>query len=963
MLFLLRMTLSIGALCQPTSELAAKVFGQYHGEGLSVILMPDGASLHCVFQKLEGLVTREGLWLTSTVESKTGEKFRVMSRAVGREDGMKDLPLLGTVVAAGEVARWVRPGLVEEYSVSVDGVRQDFVIRERPPGVGALALRLAVSGARVAPAAFGAQLVLENSGRKIAYSRLRVTDATGRELSARMEVRTAQLAVVVIDAGAVYPIRIDPTFSDANWISMGGLPGAETFVYAAAVDGSGNLYVGGAFTVIGNVVASRVAKWNGSSWSALGSGLGNSEVLALAVAGNDVYAGGNFVFAGGSFIARWDGTNWSSLGSGVNNIVRSLAVSETNLYAGGDFTTAGGSSATRIARWNGTNWSSLGSGVNNRLNALAVMGTNLYAGGRFTTAGGSNISRIAKWDGSAWSAVGAGVNSEVRALAVSGTDLYAGGDFALATNTGPVAVTVNRIAKWDGNNWSALGSGMNNSVYSLAASGSDVYAGGDFSTAGGTNASRIAKWNGSSWLALGSGTDSRVSALATFGSDVFAAGELTTAGGGAANYVAKWNGSAWAALGSGLNGYVSALAVSGNDLYVGGNFTTTSGVGTNRIARWNGSGWFALGSGMNNEVWALAASGSNVYAGGRFTTAGSSNAFYVARWNGTNWSALGSGMNSFVHALALSGNDLYAAGRFTTAGGSNVNRIAKWNGSNWSALGSGVAGVSDSFSYAYALAVSGSDVYVGGEFLWATNIGGAAVTVNRIARWDGSNWSALGQGMDNIVWALAVSGSNVYAGGEFTKATNAGPVAVTVNRIARWDGSSWSALGSEVNSRVNALVASGNDLYAGGDFFFLTTGGSVASYIAKWDGNSWTNLGSGVGGANLTFPNVNALALSGTDLYAGGRFTTAGAKVSAYIARANLLDLSSFPVLSILRSNLDVIVSWPSPSTGFALEQTAALANPSNWVTNNATVADNGTTKSVTLPATNGALFLRLRNP
>ena len=88
----------------------------------------------------------------------------------------------------GQTVRFTRPGLVEEYSVSMDGVRQDFMVLERPAGAGELVVRLAVSGARVEPAAGGAQLVLENSGRKIAYSRLRVTDATGKELTARMEV-------------------------------------------------------------------------------------------------------------------------------------------------------------------------------------------------------------------------------------------------------------------------------------------------------------------------------------------------------------------------------------------------------------------------------------------------------------------------------------------------------------------------------------------------------------------------------------------------------------------------------------------------------------------------------------------------------------------------------------------------------------------------------------------------------
>src|SRR5262245_40197170 len=72
------------------------------------------------------------------------------------------------------------------------------------------------------------------------------------------------------------------TFSDANWISMGGLPGANDTVSAAAVDSSGNLYIGGGFTIVGDTIANHVAKWNGSSWSALDLGM-NSYVHALAV--------------------------------------------------------------------------------------------------------------------------------------------------------------------------------------------------------------------------------------------------------------------------------------------------------------------------------------------------------------------------------------------------------------------------------------------------------------------------------------------------------------------------------------------------------------------------------------------------------------------------------------------------------------------------------------------------------
>ena len=83
------------------------------------------------------------------------------------------------------------------------------------------------------------------------------------------------------------------------------------------------------------------------------------------------------------------------------------------------------------------------------------------------------------------------------------------------------------------------------------------------------------------------------------------------------------------------------------------------------------------------------------------------------------------------------------------------------------------------------------------------------------------------------------------------------------NRIAKWDGSSWSALGSGMNDKVAALAVSGSDLYAGGHF--TMAGGLSANRIARWNGNNWSVLSSGVGG--VVYPSVNALAVSGSNVY------------------------------------------------------------------------------------------------
>ncbi len=261
--------------------------------------------------------------------------------------------------------------------MSVDGGRQDFVVAGPPGGAGPLRVDLAVNGAKVEALACGlgnpnagsgdpaytepvgrvpsrgVRLVLNNSGRKLAYSRLRVVDARGQVLQARLEVVSEnRVAVVVEDADATYPVRIDPTFSDANWVSMGGFPGTDGMVMAAVVDASGSLFIAGEFNMVGDAPATNIAKWNGSAWSALGSGM-NGGVSALAVSGTDLYAGGSFTTAGGitaNRIAKWNGTAWSALGSGMNSYVGALAVSGTNLYAGGTFTTAGGKVSVYVAK-------------------------------------------------------------------------------------------------------------------------------------------------------------------------------------------------------------------------------------------------------------------------------------------------------------------------------------------------------------------------------------------------------------------------------------------------------------------------------------------------------------------------------------------------------------------------------------------------------------------------------------
>ncbi|MEJ2628957.1 MAG: hypothetical protein P8078_10415, partial [bacterium] len=144
------------------------------------------------------------------------------------------------------------------------------------------------------------------------------------------------------------------------------------------------MYAGGSFTTAGGVSASHIAVWNGSSWSALGSGV-DGDVYAIAMKGNEVYVGGDFQHAGGMTVNNiavfnTDSQTWSDLDNGVvysNNyylvsgintgwedaIVYDILVRGNIVFVSGDFNKAGSDSAYKVAYWDGSSWNNMRGGI------------------------------------------------------------------------------------------------------------------------------------------------------------------------------------------------------------------------------------------------------------------------------------------------------------------------------------------------------------------------------------------------------------------------------------------------------------------------------------------------------------------------------------------------------------------------------------------------------------------------
>lgn len=204
------------------------------------------------------------------------------------------------------------------------------------------------------------------------------------------------------------------------------------------------LVIGGKFSYPGQ----QICGWDGINWIQFGSGM-DDDVMALTVYNGNLIAAGRFEFAGGvqaSKIASWNGSTWSSLTGSTftDDRIHALTVHNTNLIAGGRFTTIGDTSANFIASFNGSTWSAIGGGVDDRVLSLASFRGELIVGGQLRYAGGSLYAdRIAKWNGSSWSRMITGMNEKVNALFVKDSSLYAGGEFITAGGK-----VVYRVARW-----------------------------------------------------------------------------------------------------------------------------------------------------------------------------------------------------------------------------------------------------------------------------------------------------------------------------------------------------------------------------------------------------------------------------------------------------------------------------------------------------------------------------------
>jgi uncharacterized delta-60 repeat protein len=316
----------------------------------------------------------------------------------------------------------------------------------------------------------------------------------------------------------------------------------------------------------------------------------------------------------------------------------------------------------------------------------------------------------------------------------------------------------------------------------------------------------------------------------------------------------------------------------------------------------------------------------------------------------------GTGAENVVVTLALqSDGKVLIGGDFETVNGTNRNRIARLN-TGGSLDGTFNPNLAPDSSVIYIAAQPDGKVLVGGDF---SIVGG----INRylIARLnaDGSLDTSFnpGTGLNRSVSSVALQpDGKVLINSGFTAVNG-----TNLNQIVRLNAD--GGLDSSFNPVTDAggfvrsiALQSDGKVLIGGSFSLLN--GTIYSKIARLNANGSLD-NSFNPGRSAGYVLTIALQPDGKMLICGD-FTTVNGVVRPHVAR--LYGDSVTPSLNIARSNAFVIVSWPSPSTGFELQQNTNL-NPVNWTTPSETVTDNGTTRSITVSPALGNRFYRLFKP
>ncbi|MHB8647617.1 MAG: FG-GAP repeat protein, partial [Thermomicrobiales bacterium] len=171
-------------------------------------------------------------------------------------------------VTSGQRIEYRRGNVTEWYINGPLGLEQGFTLSSPPAGqrTGTLVLAVDVTGATVREDGADGLLLVTDDGGRLRYGALTATDAMGRSLPARLAADGYAIQIIVQDAGAIYPLVIDPLVQQARLTSDDGAAN-DAFGVAVSVSRDGGTALIGASNKNNTQGAAYVFTRVGASWS------------------------------------------------------------------------------------------------------------------------------------------------------------------------------------------------------------------------------------------------------------------------------------------------------------------------------------------------------------------------------------------------------------------------------------------------------------------------------------------------------------------------------------------------------------------------------------------------------------------------------------------------------------------------------------------------------------------------
>jgi trimeric autotransporter adhesin len=663
------------------------------------------------------------------------------------------------------------------------------------------------------------------------------------------------------------------------------------------------------------------------TWQPITGGPRRTGIIdAMVVAPDgDRYISASMVFIDDEYLSglfRWHAGNWSQIAAFTDTAsISALIWGDTSLYAGGSFTSIGGVAADRLARWDGQQWAAVGSGFSAPaggtpiVSALAFDQGKLYVGGSFTAFNGVEAKNLARWDGASATAFG-NFTTPVSAVAADGGKVYVRSE--------------NALSRWNGLQWFNMGSGGLNSVpHTLLAYQGRFLAADRY---------HVLEWTGTQWRMLGFDLElfgpAEINHLALIGGVPHVGLELSAlnAAEPASAALRRWNGAAWENAGPDLSS-ITAMALGPDGLYLSGLAGPAAPVAS-ALWRWNSPKLEALDAPLElaPAISALSVISDTAYIQANYDYTYGYTRTALMSWRAGEWANLWPRATPPISNADLgpvtAGDDglIYGVAAFSD----NTEQVVGYDGERWftATLPIVPANEADSYEFDALRVISPTAMYLTGSMhYWSPTSAGV------IFAWDGVAWSRIffylnenasedlqpcGSRLYFLAWyrwpagsignkklyeltlaplqvrpiqalglysmdvdAVACLGDEVYLAGDFIKTEPPFGEAPVYNHFIRWDGATTEAI--TPTGRIDALAVRGATLYAGGQFSAID--GVAASNIASWDGEAWQPLGDGVAGlANKPAARVTRLVVSGDDLYVGGEFWRAGGQPAQSLA-------------------------------------------------------------------------------